>query len=103
MPLRCVNEHIGEIEANTDTEKNWEEWRVRAREKLHLRMPCCLKWAELKISRLGTSFFAQKAMKKCDWKPETEGTIQSRLDAKIGALLGRETQRWGVWCPPAEI
>ena len=33
---------------------------------------------------------------------ETVGTIQLRLDAKVSAMLGHETGRWGVWCPLAE-
>ncbi|CCE98413.1 hypothetical protein SFHH103_03922 [Sinorhizobium fredii HH103] len=55
----------------------------------HLRMPCCEALVTLKRSRLGTKFFAHKAVGDCKWAPETEEHLfLKRLAVEVARASG---------------
>jgi hypothetical protein len=56
-----------------------EQWRaleLENRRARHLRMPCCSAQVTLKRSRLGTPFFAHKALGTCVTATETEAHLR---------------------------
>jgi hypothetical protein len=55
------------------------------RAKRHLRMPCCSSQVTLKKSRLGTQFFAHKAVGDCSTAPETETHLRLKQMAVAAA------------------
>jgi hypothetical protein len=77
MPLRCLDgttDHRG-IHSFDLSDDEWEAVK-RVNGKLwHLRMPCCNSPVVLKISRLGTRFFAHKAAGQCVATSETEAHL----------------------------
>ncbi|MDX0658353.1 hypothetical protein GOD21_15130 [Sinorhizobium medicae] len=72
MPLRCLDYNGSSIHAFDLSDDGWEALSRENRRARHLGMPCCDALVTLKRSRLGTKFFAHKAVGDCKWAPETE-------------------------------
>lgn len=71
MPLRCIdgetNIHAFDLEP-----ERWKALAEENRQRRHLLMPCCQAAVTLRKSKLGTQFFAHKAIGECTTAPETE-------------------------------
>src|SRR3954451_15155327 len=73
MPLRCLDStKNSSIHAFDLSAEEWQALVLKNRAGRHLRMPCCSSQVTLKRSRLGTQFFAHKAVNSCSTAPETE-------------------------------
>src|SRR4051794_31062770 len=72
MPLRCLDPSGRSIHAFDLSDDEWKALETENRKTRHLRMPCCSSHVTLKRSRLGTPFFAHKAVGSCTTAPETE-------------------------------
>jgi hypothetical protein len=72
MPLRCLDSAGRSIHSFDLTDDQWRNLQLENRRAGHLRMPCCYSPVTLKRSRLGTPFFAHKALGTCTTATETE-------------------------------
>jgi competence protein CoiA len=90
MPLRCIDEHQNGVHAFDLSEEAWHSLAERNKRERHLRMPCCAAEVALKRSKLGTRFFAHKAVGKCVTAPETE----HHLRLKQLAVEAARSQGW---------
>jgi hypothetical protein len=73
MPLRCLDPTTNvSIHAFDLSAEEWQALVLKNRGERHLKMPCCSSQVTLKRSRLGTQFFAHKAVNHCSTAPETE-------------------------------
>lgn len=71
MPLRCLD-GAASIHAFDLSAEAWAILAEDNRARRHLQMPCCAAPVTLKKSRLGTQFFAHKAVGECTTAPESE-------------------------------
>ncbi len=72
MPLRCLDPTGLSIQSFELADEEWRALGAENRKARHLRMPCCSSAVTLKTSRLGTRFFAHKAVGTCTTAAETE-------------------------------
>lgn len=72
MPLRCLDPTGQSIYSFDVSDDEWQALELENRKSRHLTMPCCSARVTLKRSRLGTPFFAHKAVQGCETVPETE-------------------------------
>lgn len=75
MPLRCVDPAGRNILAFDLADAQWRALEVENRRARHLKMPCCAAQVIFKRSRLGTRFFAHKAVGPCTTAAETEAHL----------------------------
>ncbi|MQV32029.1 hypothetical protein GHK47_02700 [Sinorhizobium meliloti] len=90
MPLRCLDYNGNSIQAFDLSDDGWEALSQENSKARRLRMPCCEALVTLKRSRLGTKFFAHKAVGDCKWAPETE----EHLFLKRLAVEAARAQGW---------
>jgi Competence protein CoiA-like family len=76
MPLRCLDRAGRSIHSFDLADEEWRSLRLENRRARHLRMPCCSSPVTLKRSRLGTPFFAHKAVGTCATAAETEAHLR---------------------------
>lgn len=94
MPLRCLDYNGSSIHAFDLSGDGWEALLRENSQARHLRMPCCEALVTLKRSRLGTNFFAHKAVGDCKWAPETEEHLfLKRLAVEAGHQAGPPRQK----------
>jgi hypothetical protein len=96
MPLRCLDPAGRDIQAFDLAEEQWRVLEAENRRARHLKMPCCSAQVVLKCSRLGTRFFAHKAVGACTIAPETEAHL--RLKA-----MAVEVARAHGWSATTEV
>ena len=96
MPLRCLDPAGLGIHSFDLTDEQWWALELENRRARHLRMPCCSSAVTLKRSRLGTPFFAHKALGTCTTAPETE----AHLHLKAMAV---EVARGNGWTAETEV
>lgn len=70
MPLRCLSLDSQELAFRHDAQ-SWSILRERNRLERHLRLPCCQAAVVLKVSRLGTRFFAHQRRGTCTTAAES--------------------------------
>ena len=71
MPLKCLH-HQNPIFAFDYDEAGWDQLKASHRAEPCLTMACCGAKAILKVSKLGTRFFAHHAIVYCSSATETE-------------------------------
>lgn len=81
MPLRCVDAAGNSIHSFDLAADDWQALQLENGRSRHLKMPCCSAAVTLKRSRLGTPFFAHKAIGSCVSAPEGEAHL--RLKAMV--------------------
>jgi competence protein CoiA len=96
MPLRCLDPEGQSIHSFDLADRQWQALEFENRKARHLRMPCCSSQVILKRSRLGTPFFAHKAVGACTAAPETE----AHLELKRMAV---EAARANGWTADTEV
>lgn len=105
MPLRCFDPIANASVQSFDLDDaHWRALERENRRARHLRMPCCAAPVTLKISRLGTRFFAHKARSECTTAPETEAHLRLKsITVEVAQANGwrAETEVSGV-CPLGE-
>lgn len=70
-------------------DEQWRALQVENKRARHLRMPCCSAEVTLKRSRLGTQFFAHKAVGACTTAPETETHLRlKRMAVEVARANG---------------
>lgn len=90
MPLRCLDPTCTSIQSFDLTVSQWQTLEVENRKQRHLRMPCCSSQVTLRTSRLGTRFFAHKALGECTTGSETE----AHLRLKEMAVAAARAHEW---------
>jgi competence protein CoiA len=86
VPLRSLNPIANSsVHAFDLSPEEWRTLELENRAKRHLRMPCCSSQVTLKKSRLGTQFFAHKAVGDCSTAPETETHLRLKQMAVAAA------------------
>ncbi|RJT28209.1 hypothetical protein D3227_34625 [Mesorhizobium waimense] len=96
MPLRCIDPNGRSIQSFDLSGDHWEALSQENRQSRHLRMPCCQAQVTLKRSSLGTKFFAHKAVRECNWAPETEEHLHLKR-------LAVEAARASGWTAETEV
>jgi hypothetical protein len=96
MPLRCLDPTGRSIRSFDLADEQWRALEVENRRARHLRMPCCSAQVTLKRSRLGTPFFAHKAVGACTTAPETEAHLQLKR-------MAVEAARASGWTADTEV
>jgi hypothetical protein len=92
MPLRCLDPAGRSIQAFDLANEQWRAMEAENRRARHLKMPCCSAPVVLKRSRLGTRFFAHKAVGTCTTAAETE----AHLILKAMAVDEARAHGWSV-------
>lgn len=77
MPLRCISSDGDELSFEHDA-ASWADLRERNSRDRHLRFMCCDAGVVLKMSSLGTRYFAHKARGGCDTAPETQEHLRAK-------------------------
>lgn len=77
MPLRCVGDEGEELAFEHDA-VSWEALRLRNKTEDRLRLPCCDSSVSLKVSKLGTRFFAHRRRDGCASGAETPEHILAK-------------------------
>lgn len=72
MPLRCIDEHGRDVEADRLDDDAWRTLERRNRTERHLAMPCCDARVVLKMPTRRIRHFAHLRRGECDAEPETE-------------------------------
>ena len=72
MPLRCIDEHGRDVEADRLDDDAWRALETRNRTERHLTMPCCDARVVLKMPTRRIRHFAHLRQGECDAEPETE-------------------------------
>ena len=85
MPLRCLDSTGRSIHSFDLPHDRWQALELENRKARHLRMPCCSSQVILKRSRLGTPFFAHKALGTCTTAAETEEHLRLKRFAVVAA------------------
>jgi Competence protein CoiA-like family len=89
MPLRCLDPTGRSIQSFDLADKQWRALEIENRRARHLRMPCCSAQVTLKRSRLGTPFFAHKAVGMCTTAAETEAHLRlKRMAVEVARANG---------------
>jgi Competence protein CoiA-like family len=89
MPLRCQDPTGRSIHSFDLPDEQWRTLQLENRTARHLRMPCCSAEVTLKRSRLGTQFFAHKAVGECTTAPETETHLRlKRMAVEVARANG---------------
>lgn len=97
MPLRCLEpESKTSILAFDLSPDAWRALEVENRRRRHLRLPCCSAEVVLRRSRLGTRFFAHKAIGACTTAPETEEHLRLKR-------MAVEAARAAGWAAETEV
>jgi Competence protein CoiA-like family len=92
MPLRCLDNGVS-IHAFDLGSEEWAALAETNRTRRHLVMPCCSAPVTLKKSRLGTQFFAHKAVGECTTAPETEEHLKlKQIAVEVARAHGWEAQ-----------
>ena len=92
MPLRCLDNGVS-VHAFDLSPEAWKALAESNRELRHLTMPCCEAPVTLKKSRLGTQFFAHKAVGECTTAPETEEHLKlKQIAVEVARANGWEAQ-----------
>lgn len=92
MPLRCVDTENGIYLAWQFTPDEWESLKQRNQADRHLRMPCCGVGVVLRVSPLGTRYFAHIRRGECATAPETK----EHLLTKQAVAMAAEQAGWSV-------
>lgn len=92
MPLRCLDHQGTSVQSFDLSDDEWQALAEKNRHHRHFRMPCCQAQVTLKRSRLGTKYFAHKAVGVCDWAPETE----EHLHLKRLTVQAARTSGWAA-------
>jgi competence protein CoiA len=96
MPLRCRDLAGRSIQAFDLADEQWRALEVENRRVRHLKMLCCSAQVTLKRSRLGTRFFAHKAVGACTAAAETEAHL------RLKAMAVEEARAHG-WSATTEV
>ncbi|MGH8194856.1 MAG: competence protein CoiA [Woeseiaceae bacterium] len=96
MPQRCLDPAGLSIHSFDLTDEQWRSLELENRRARHLRMPCCSSAVTLKRSRLGTPFFAHKAVGTCTTAPETEAHLHLKR-------MAVEAARGNGWMAHTEV
>lgn len=89
MPLRCLDPTGRSIHSFDLADEQWRALEAENRKARHLRMPCCSAQVILKRSRLGTQFFAHKAVGACATATETEAHLRlKRMAVEVARANG---------------
>jgi len=99
MPLRCLDPAGRSIHSFDLQDEDWRALELENRKARRLRMPCCPSPVTLKRLRLGTPFFAHKAVGACATAPETEEHLRLERMAVVAARANgweAETEVAGV-------
>lgn len=94
VPLRCIDPRVNSsIHAFDLSPEAWQALEDENRRARHLRMPCCLAQVTLRKSRLGTQFFAHKALGECATAPETEAHLRlKQMAVEVARANGWEAE-----------
>jgi hypothetical protein len=90
MPIRCVDPTGQSIHSFDLSEDEWKSLELENKKSRHLSMPCCAAHVTLKRSRLGSRFFAHKAVGSCTSARETE----EHLHLKQMAVMAARAHGW---------
>lgn len=96
MPLRCLDDAGHSLDASTLADADWAALTATNRRVRHLRTRCCGAPLVLKTSRLGTRFFAHRALGGC--ASGDEGPEHLHLKA-----LAIAAARAAGWTAEAEV
>src|SRR5918993_78303 len=105
MPLRCLDLSGRSLHAFDLADDQWQALALENRKARHLRMPCCRSQVTLRRSRLGTPFFAHKAVGSCTTAPEREEHLRLKrmaMDAARASGWSAETEVTGT-TPAGEV
>jgi hypothetical protein len=102
MPLRCIDPTAGSIHAFDLSTDEWLALVLKNRDERRLKMPCCSSKVTLKKSRLGTQFFAHKAVNNCATAPETETHLRlKQIAVAVARASGWSAETEVVGTTPA--
>jgi competence CoiA-like predicted nuclease len=96
MPLRCLDPTGRSIHSFDLAHEQWRAMELENRKARHLRMPCCSSQVTLKRSRLGTPFFAHRAVRTCTTAAETEAHLRLKK-------MAVEAARANGWTAETEV
>lgn len=96
MPLRCLDPAGQSIHSFDLQDEQWRVLELDNRRERHLKMPCCSSQVVMKRSRLGTPFFAHKAVGSCTTSSETEAHLQLKR-------MAVEAARANGWTADTEV
>jgi hypothetical protein len=99
MPLRCLDPSGRSIHSFDLSDDEWKALELENRKTRHLRMPCCSSHVTLKRSRLGTPFFAHRAVGSCTTAPETE----EHLHLKQMVVMAARAHGWTAQTEATDI